>query len=90
VVTSAQPNPMIGIKRRWSWVLVAAAIGLSGCGGGSNKQAATTPTATSPAEASLLAGGITQIVNRVEPQVVTVLTLEAWVAAWSTAPTGSS
>ena len=74
LVTATEPSPTIRVKRRWPWVLASVAIGLVGCGGGSNKHYSTTPTAAPAAEASVLAGGIPQIVNRVEPQVVTVLT----------------
>lgn len=48
---------------------------LGGCGG-SAKQSPVTTTANPPpaAEAALIAGGIPKIVDRVEPEVVTVLT----------------
>ena len=74
LVTATEPSPTIRVKRRWPWVLASVAIGLVGCGGGSNKHSSTTPTAAPAAEASVLAGRIPQIVNQVEPQVVTVLT----------------
>lgn len=55
-------------------LLVSAA--LAGCGGGSSNHSSGSAVARPPAAqaASLLAGGIPQIVKRVQPEVVTVLT----------------
>ncbi|MGN6871692.1 MAG: hypothetical protein ACTHMY_25135 [Solirubrobacteraceae bacterium] len=57
----------MGVIRRWPWLLVALAVGLAGCGGGSKKHSSTAPAAAAPAsEAPALAGGIPQIVDRVD------------------------
>jgi S1-C subfamily serine protease len=61
--------------RRGLWLVIALAVGLGGCGGGSSKHSSSAPAATSSAtEAPALKGGIPEIVDRVEPEVVTVLT----------------
>lgn len=55
--------------------LLVAAVGLVGCGGSSKNASAPQPGAPPAAdEAPLIAGGIPKIVDRVEPEVVTVLT----------------
>src|SRR5437763_7902758 len=69
----SEPSAAARVGRRWAWLLVSIAVVLGGCGGGSSKHSSTAP-ATTAAEAPALAGGIPQIVDRVEPQVVTVLT----------------
>ena len=67
-------RPMREVKRRCLWLLVALALGLGGCGGGSSKHSSTGPGASpSVAEQPVLAGGIPNIVDRVEPAVVTVM-----------------
>jgi S1-C subfamily serine protease len=74
-VTGSEPRTTVRVRRRWPWLLAAIAIGLGGCGGGSAKHSSTAPATTSAAaEAPVLAGGIPHVVNRVESQVVTVLT----------------
>jgi len=60
-------------RRRWLAVAVAVTLGLTGCGGGSSGHSATRALSAA-SEAPVLAGGIPQIVDRVEPEVVTVLT----------------
>jgi S1-C subfamily serine protease len=65
----------VAIVRRGLWLILVVAVGLGGCGGGSSKHSSTAPRATSSAtEAPTLEGGIPQIVDRVGPEVVTVLT----------------
>lgn len=61
--------------------LLAFGVGLGGCGG-SSKTVSTQPAPPPAAdEAHLLAGGIPTIVNRVGPEVVTVLTREGGIGS---------
>jgi S1-C subfamily serine protease len=55
--------------------VLGLALGLGACGGSSKQNPSTTAAApTAGDEAPLIAGGIPKIVDRVEPEVVTVLT----------------
>jgi S1-C subfamily serine protease len=73
---SANTNPRFASPPlRQAALLVIAVVALAGCGGSSKHSSATT-VASPPAadEAQLISGGIPKIVDKVGPEVVTVLT----------------